>query len=77
MRSRHGVDERCVAVGLDAAVEDNNRFAGLAGTLNRRRQCGGGVRRDDERIAVAFGDEVVDVGDLGVVVVLGVTCLHF
>ena len=64
------------AVGLDAAVEHDHRLAGLAGPLDGRRHRRRRVGRDDEGVAVALGDEVVDVGDLGVVVVLGVAGLH-
>lgn len=70
------VDEGGGAVGLHTAVEDHDGLAGLAGTLDRVGHRGGGVGRDDEGVAVALGDEVVDVGDLGVVVVTGVAGLH-
>jgi hypothetical protein len=66
-----GRDEGDRAVGVDAAVEHDDRQL-LAGGLDGGRQGGGGVRRDDQDVAVAAGQEAVDVADLLVVGALGV-----
>ena len=71
-----GMDERHCTVRFDSAVEDDDGFVGLARTLDRRRDRGRRVRGDDEAVAVALGDEVVDVRDLRIIVVLGITGLH-
>jgi hypothetical protein len=70
------VDERGLALRLNAPVEHDHGLACVTGTLDRRRHGGRTVRRDDERVAVAFFDEVVDVGDLRIIAVLSVPGLH-
>ncbi len=67
-----GVDERHGAVGVDAAVEHDHRHL-AARRLDSGGQRGGGVRGDDERVAVA-ADELLDVGDLLVVARARVEC---
>ena len=59
-----------------APVEDDDRLVRRARALHRRRHRRCRVRRDHEGVAVALVDEVVDVGDLGVVGVLRVAGLH-
>jgi hypothetical protein len=66
------VDERDRAVRVDAAVEHDHRQVLLARRLDGRRERRGGVRRHDQRVALAARDHRLDVGDLLVVLGLGV-----
>jgi hypothetical protein len=70
------VDERDGAVRVHTAVEHDDRLASRACALDRRCHRRRAVGRDEEDVAVAVGDEVVDIGDLRVIGVLRVARLH-